>query len=246
MVKFNIPKIVVLAATLAVMPSTAGAAAIALQNATSTYGNVAFDIDNTIDGDAGTAGWNVYDAVLGSQAEDIVWETQAVVDIGTATFTLNHNFGGSNILGRFRISYTTDDQSLFADGLQFGGDTVANWVVLDAPTSLSATNGVTLTEHSDNDGSILASNPSSPSTFTVSYDVNVASITGFRLEAMEDPSLPTDGPGQNVVGGFILTEFSVDGTELPAEESIPVVSPLWLMMAGFGLVAVGRRQRARR
>ena len=38
-------------------------------------------------------------------------------------------------------------------------------------------------------------------------------ITGIRLEALPDPSLPKGGPGRDYYGNFVLTGFHVDHAE---------------------------------
>ncbi|MGB0722151.1 MAG: hypothetical protein ACPGU7_07105 [Gammaproteobacteria bacterium] len=233
----NVSNITLLATVIiaALVHGAAHAAAIGLQTATSDYGHIGNAIANTIDGDTASSGWNLYDTLsLGGREATIVWETQTVVDVGELTFTMHMLAGSKQILGRYRLSYTTDNQSLFADGLQIGGDITANWVVLNSPTSLSATNGVTLVEHGDSDGSIAANNPADTSVYTLTYDVNVSGITGFRLEAIADTSLPNDGPGwRDVTGQARLTEIQVAGTALEAgETSIPTPAPILLMLGG--------------
>ncbi len=68
---------------------------------------------------------------------------ETVTDLGfvqgtVLTFTLEHLRNVGHNLGRFRLSVTTDDRSLFADGLQSGGDVTANWIVLDPLTFSSS------------------------------------------------------------------------------------------------------------
>ena len=60
------------------------------------------------------------------------------------------------------------------------------------------------------DGSILVSG-ASPSTnvYTITVVTPLMDLTGFRLEAMEDTSLPSDGPGRSANGDAVLTDFSV-------------------------------------
>ena len=61
------------------------------------------------------------------------------------------------------------------------------------------------------DGSILASGPA-PETdvYTVAVVAPLAGITGFRLEAMEDPSLPHNGPGRQISNGnYVVSEIEL-------------------------------------
>lgn len=61
------------------------------------------------------------------------------------------------------------------------------------------------------DGSILAAGYA-PSSFTSEFTVDVTSahpVQAFRLELLNDPSLPHGGPGRSVFGLCALTEFKV-------------------------------------
>jgi len=46
-------------------------------------------------------------------------------------------------------------------------------------------------------------------TYTVTVRTRLAGITGFRLEALPDPSLPQQGPGRTSSGEFVLTSIAV-------------------------------------
>src|SRR5687768_13767233 len=77
------------------------------------------------------------------------------------------------------------------------------WTPL-TPKDATATNGVVL--RSMPDGSILASGPNPPLTaYTVTGTTTVAQITGVRIEAVPDPSLPRGGPGRDGYGHFRVT-----------------------------------------
>ena len=147
-----------------------------------------------------------------------------------------------HLLGRFRFSLTSDDRSTFADGLHTGGDVFANWTVLPNPT-VSGPAGMSFTTLGD--GSILAGGvTAAQGIYTVSYAIVVQDITGIRLEAFEDPSLPGgNGPGLFPVdGNFLLTEMTLD---------VPVTAvpePSAAVLFGIGILGVlrcGSRQRNR-
>jgi hypothetical protein len=90
-------------------------------------------------------------------------------------------------------------------------DVAAPWTVLTNPAVSSSDPNMTFTVLPD--GSVLASNPSSLSlvTYTVSYANNLSRTTGIRLEVLEHPSLPNNGPGLEEPGGnFVLTELRMD------------------------------------
>src|SRR6266436_2461978 len=191
------------------------ATTVQLQQATATFsqtGGGSFLVATAINGTTGDGlGWAIdpHEGV----PQTAVFETTS--DVGypagsLLTFTLTHAYDlwGGHMLGRFRISVTTDDRSTFADGLATGGNVTANWTVLD-PISFTSANGTTLTKLSDN--SILASD-ALPDTdvYTVTAATTLTGITGIRLEALTDPSLPNNGPGrQPLNGNFVLSEFTV-------------------------------------
>ncbi len=208
---------------LGLAATTGFAAPVALQNDTATFSQTtggSWLVSDTTDGNLGDGnGWAIYENP-GTSAQVAVWETAS--DLGyvagttlTFTLTMNYSSDAEHTLGRFRLSYTTDARTEFADGLSSGGDVTANWTVM-VPTSQGSSGGTTLIVQGDN--SILATG-SSPATdvYTVTADIGaVTGITGFRLEVMEDASLPFNGPGREPTNGnFVLTELEIDEVELP-------------------------------
>ena len=175
--------------------------------------------------------YSITQAIDGIIAEDLGWAIWPMLQSATAVFETANDIGFTNgtllrftlhqshlvsvfglndshNLGRFRLSITTDDRETFADGLPNNGDVDANWIVLD-PISFISGKGTTLTELEDY--SILASGPN-PSTdiYTVTAILTNTGITGVRLEALQDPSLPSGGPGRRENGNFVLTEFQLE------------------------------------
>ncbi len=76
------------------------------------------------------------------------------------------------------------------------------------PTECSSAKGATLTVEADK--SVLASGQNvAYDTYTLTATTPLTGITGFRLEALPDPSLPGDGPGRAVNGNFALMRFRV-------------------------------------
>lgn len=118
---------------------------------------------------------------------------------------------------------------------QAKADDASIWTVL-APASAVSKGGATLTKQDD--GSMLASgkNPS-PDTYTVMADTKLTGITGFRLEVMADPRLPSDGPGRVYNGNFALSEFSV--TASPKRGGTPKAMPLRKASASFSQTTQG-------
>ncbi len=88
----------------------------------------------------------------------------------------------------------------------------ASWKTL-IPVSASAKNGAVLTVNKD--GSILASGPNANAeTYVIEAKLTVPGITGFRLEALPDASLPRGGPGRDVYGNFFIKSFQVEGMRI--------------------------------
>ena len=199
---------------------SAQAQQVALQAATATYSQDGFPVSTAIDGSlsSGINGW----AIDGLGAPTAVFETAANLTLPAGQglrFTLHQLYTQQgHTLGRFRLSVTTDDRALFADGLANGGDVTANWTVL-APTSAVSSNGATLSVLGDN--SVLASGVSPPTdVYDITADTLLTNITGFRLETLQDASLPDNGPGRMTNGNFVLTEFQVFVTPVPEPTGI--------------------------
>ncbi len=204
-----------------VSPANAATTTISLQQGTATFSqedwccglNVDEAVDGVFSGVNGPGdpynGWAIYNG--SSDPQTAVWETASDVDASQLDFTLYQTWGG--VIGRFRLSYTTDDRNTFADGLNSGGDVTANWTELTGAT-ISGTSGETFTELADK--SILVSGPVPPtSVYSVSFAGSFSGITGIRLEVLSDPSFPNDGPGREGNGNFHLVEFTLDATTAP-------------------------------
>ncbi len=75
------------------------------------------------------------------------------------------------------------------------------------PSSLEASNQATLTAQADR--SVLASGKKEKGIYTFSTTTSLQNITGIRLEALSDESLPAKGPGLAGNGNFVVTEFEI-------------------------------------
>ncbi len=81
------------------------------------------------------------------------------------------------------------------------------WTTL-TPVSAHA-RAATLTVEAD--GSVLASGPEPGSDeYVVEAELPEGTVSGVRLEALPDPSLPKGGPGRDYYGNFVLTAFHVE------------------------------------
>jgi hypothetical protein len=93
---------------------------------------------------------------------------------------------------------------MLADLLPTG---TATWTVLK-PIAQQAERGATLTLQSD--GSMLASGSNaSGDVYTVTVVSDLDRIAAVRLDALPDPSLPSNGPGRHPSGNFQLSAFRV-------------------------------------
>ena len=217
-------------------------------NATATFSKSSpgvFNVSEAINGPTtGNDGWAIYNNGL-TQSQVAAFQT--VNDVGFSggtllTFTLYQNYSNlGHLLGDFRLSITQADRSTFANGLQTGGNVgdPSIWTQLQ-PTSATSLNGATLTINSDN--TILSSglNPGTD-TYTVTAVTSLTDITGVRLEVLNNPSLPNDGPGRMSNGNFVLTQFTMDASAFSVPE------PATMLLLGIGAVgALGhawRRQK---
>ncbi|QDU27973.1 hypothetical protein ETAA8_30650 [Anatilimnocola aggregata] len=74
------------------------------------------------------------------------------------------------------------------------------------------------------DQAVMVSGSTAKDVYTLTANVDLAGITGIRLEALADPALPGKGPGRSAKGNFVLSEFKV--TAAPKAEPMklePVV-----------------------
>lgn len=82
------------------------------------------------------------------------------------------------------------------------------WTPLE-PKEMKSVGKATFTKQKDNSILVTGPNPA-PETYTLTFETKMDSITGIRLEALPDKSLPAQGPGRANNGNFVLNEFKVD------------------------------------
>ena len=189
-------------------------AKVALQNGTASHTQGGFSVAATLDGilDQFGNGW-----APDHQASVAVWETARDLTYPAGSRLRLRMYQlyplADHTIGRFRWSFTTDPRGTFADGLQEGGAVDAHWTVL-VPRAVVSTNVPAFTLMPD--GSILAGNSTPTTTYEVYADLPPVPVTGLRLELLEDPSLPANGPGFAGNKNLVLTELGVEAVPLPA------------------------------
>lgn len=86
----------------------------------------------------------------------------------------------------------------------------AQWTMLD-PTEVASTGGATLTKSVDKSVVVSGAN-SGKDTYVIEARTGLKGVTGIRLEALPDPSLPRGGPGRDQYGNFVLNGFAVEAS----------------------------------
>lgn len=212
------PIIVGLVSLLGAAAASADEVPVPMQQGTATYTQVlpacsSHTPDASVDGDVMSRnGWAISTDCHATDActdQTAVWETVSDFSSSELHFLLHQNVENLHYMGRFRLSITSDDRSTFADDLDTGGDVTATWTVLASPEATGPA-GMTFTVLGD--GSILAggSPPVSSALYEVRYRGAFFDVTGVRLEMIEHPSLPFDGPGlQPTNGNFVLSEIQL-------------------------------------
>jgi serine/threonine-protein kinase len=98
----------------------------------------------------------------------------------------------------------------------------SGWTVLE-PAEMRSAGDATLARLPD--GSVRAGgkNPDRE-VYTITLKTDLKSITGIRLDALPDPSLPNQGPGRAENGGFVLTRLVLETKGQRANWSAAVAS----------------------
>ena len=210
--------------SLACTAGAPGGTKATLQMATATFSQTYFTsssvtraIDGILDDNRGWAIAPDGSTNIGAQtaAFELASTTPAHPNGTRITFVLTHNFSNpaDHALGRFRLSVTTASRDQFADGndgLTTPGNTGSN-ALWTAVTPVSGCGSMPVTMSKLGDQSVLVTEHDiTPVVYTVIAETPLKSITGVRLEALEDSSLPHSGPGlQDTNGNFVLTEIEV-------------------------------------
>jgi hypothetical protein len=85
----------------------------------------------------------------------------------------------------------------------------ATWVTLD-PSELKGTRQITLDKLPDLSVRVSGNVTSARLAYTITAETNLRRVTGVKLEALADGTLPGNGPGLAPNGNFVLTEFTAN------------------------------------
>jgi hypothetical protein len=194
---------------------------VTLQNATASFSQASYGVGEAINGVIPSAmtsdGWGIATPGGATSAQSAVFETvtdTASSPAGTRlTVRIHQTSEALHTLGAFRMQVTTASRAAFADGLGTGGDlgAPAIWTTL-VPVAATTTAG-TLTIRPDH--SLLAGGAApSFAVYTVTFVTPASAITGVRLDLLEDPSLPMNGPGRSSGGNVVISELQVSAAPL--------------------------------
>ncbi len=90
------------------------------------------------------------------------------------------------------------------------------------PNTASASNGAHFTILEDR--SVRAEGNAEKGTYTLTFQTNLASITGLRLETIPVDGIPGGGPGLPENGNFVVTEFEVRAADAAAPANLQPVT----------------------
>ena len=93
------------------------------------------------------------------------------------------------------------------------------WTVL-TPLSIRSTGGAALSVQQDSSILVAGENPKSDS-YLIICDTDLEGVTGLKLEALLDDSLPNNGPGRHPSGHFVVSEVSLQ-VSARSEDSEPL------------------------
>ena len=194
-------------------------------DATATFSQVAnfpewprYLVDYAIDDDPVATAWAIYPQAGADQAAvfELLNEIGRTDAPTTLTFTMKFH-PPTWELGRFRLSVTDAFRTSYGDGANFEGDLGDDsiWTVL---TPLSAVSSAPTVLDILDDGSVrvdVSTYSAQVQAYTVVAQTDLDAVTGVRLEALTDASLPDNGPGMRADGSanFALSDFRLDCTE---------------------------------
>jgi len=231
---------------LLVAASGAGLAradSVVFTSAAATYSQPGFDIANVIsnrvNGPDTSTGWALNDREKVPETATFgITPIAAATPVTQFTFMMLQVFDvGANVqhlLGDFRFSVTSDGTNYFNLSDVTFTDTQGEPATIGADGSVLV--GV-------DPGTGMPTTPPDTSTYTVTGDTILQSITGIRLDVIPNSDLPNGGSGrQPQNGNFVLTHLdatAVGVTPLPSSALGGLV-----LLAGMGAVGYRRSRLA--
>jgi hypothetical protein len=194
-------------------------------DATATFSQVAnfpewprYLVDYAIDDDPQGSAWSIYPQAGTDQIAVFELLNEVGLTDAPTTLTFTMKFGPPSWeLGRFRLSVTDAFRTSYGDGANYEGDVGDDslWTVL-APLS-AVSSAPTVLEILDDESVRVDVSTYVPEQqdYTIVAQTALDRVTGIRLEALTDSSLPDNGPGMRADGtaNFQLSDFQLDCTE---------------------------------
>ena len=200
-----------------------------IAGAEASHSQPGFEVARAVDGDSAT-GWAVDGAPNGLNQDQFAAFTLATpISVETPSklvVELVQDFGASHVLGKLRVSaghhvippsaapaserraaHLARRLTAWQDELR---PRARRWTQLK-PLDLKSRDHATFRKLADNSVLVTGDNPNND-IYEITYQTDLQNITGIRIEALPDPSLPGGGPGRGVIlaeGDFLLSETSL-------------------------------------
>lgn len=185
-------------------PSEDSVSAVPLKAAVAA-GNRAGWTPNNVLAKAGNGWANVTNKPRQSHTLTIA-TTDPIADTASQYLVIRIHQVNDQALGRFRISATSAAATNAKSPVALHKAQSEVGFVALTPTE---TTGERAEFAVQDDGSVLVDSKQVRNTFTLTAKTPMTSITAFRLEAMTDPSLPSQGPGLATGGRIAVSEITM-------------------------------------
>ncbi|HET6246784.1 MAG TPA: DUF1549 domain-containing protein [Tepidisphaeraceae bacterium] len=211
-----------------------GATPVKLIRAEADFSQRNYPVEHAIDGDPST-GWAIDEPGKGPQSRTATFYFDKPTHLphgGHWTIKLEQNYGEKHVIGHFRLSlgHASADagplevrrkeafEKSFAHWQETAAAAAVKWTVLRPAEMKSSKPILTLQK----DDSVLASGDiTKRDTYDLTFHTNLKGITGVRLEALPDESLPNNGPGmvfyEGALGDFSLSEITLSAGGKPGK-----------------------------
>jgi uncharacterized membrane protein len=224
----------------------AGAAPVIVTSADADFSQDNFPISAAIETKKGKvggkvgAGWAIDNPgkPVASHAAVFHLKDRLPSGVNKLTVTLVMNYGGQHTLGKFRLSVgkliSTPDSlapieqqrsnflaSKFVEWQASMLAKCSRWTQLD-PVKFSRNHDATITKLDDH-SLLYGGDNLYRDEYHIEYALPAQPITALRLEVLPHEDLPKSGPGRDVNGGFLLSEFTADISSRATTQASPIV-----------------------